>query len=526
MKSRHRLSPTRWALGTSALLLTLLLQACGGSGSASNAASGAQLANGVVTGFGSVFVDGVELEDAHATVVSENADGTLSNAALQMGQRIRVNHDGKGTASQVTVDAAVMGMVSAVVTATDVNNITYVTSFTVAGQKVSINTDATAGPLTVWAGGYDNVSTLATAGDLVEVHGSPVYDATTTSYKLLATRIQKMSAISNIKVNGKISNLNATAKTFSLNGLTVNYASATLRPTGASLADGVLVSVFGPTTALSGSTLTASNLKVNRFQDSTATVATTTQVGGQVSLYDSSAKTFEIQGIKVAMGTATLTPSTATVTNGAYVKVDGTVDSDGSITATRIQVREQSLSSDLAKVQLVGVISDFVDSTHFVVRGVPVDASSTSLDASCTGVTLANDVNVQVTATLQTGTPVVLASTLSCRSAATIVIRPIDGVVAAVNNTAKTFTLTLPNSTTTQTVQWVDSTTFVGLTSNTLNAATVRVEGYLNGTTLVARVISVSGGNGPGHMDDDAFRDPGHNGAANSAWNTYRNRRR
>ena len=34
-----------------------------------------------------------------------------------------------------------------------------------------------------------------------------------------------------------------------------------------------------------------------------------------------------------------------------------------------------SASSDLAKVKLNGVISDFADATSFVVRGIPVDAS-------------------------------------------------------------------------------------------------------------------------------------------------------
>ena len=130
---------TLYKASAASLLLVLLLQGCGGSGGSSSAAATSQVANGVVTGFGSVFVDGSEIEDANASVVTENADGSTSNSVLQMGQRIRVNHDGKGTASKVTVDAAVIGSVSAVGT----------TTLTVAGQSVSINTDSTAGPLTV-----------------------------------------------------------------------------------------------------------------------------------------------------------------------------------------------------------------------------------------------------------------------------------------------------------------------------------------------------------------------------------------
>jgi len=173
MKHRTLLKAT-----ASGLLMALLLQGCGGSGSSNIAASGStnQVANGVVTGFGSVFVDGAEIEDANASVVTENADGSFSNSVLQMGQRIRVNYDGKGTASKVTVDAAVIGSVSAI----DTTALT----LTVAGQRISINADLATGPLTVWGGGYSSISDVA-SNDLVEVHGSPVYNSTTSSYKVV-----------------------------------------------------------------------------------------------------------------------------------------------------------------------------------------------------------------------------------------------------------------------------------------------------------------------------------------------------
>ncbi len=502
---------TLYKASAASLLLVLLLQGCGGSGSSSTAAT-SQVANGVVTGFGSVFVDGSEIEDANASVVTENADGSTTNSVLQMGQRIRVNHDGKGTASKVTIDAAVIGSVSAVGT----------TTLTVAGQSVSINTDSTAGPLTVWGGGYSSISDV-TLNDLVEVHGSPVYDSTTSSYKVVATRVQKMTAISGLKINGKISNIDTTAKTFSLNGLTVAYASATLRPTGATLANDLLVTAYGPTSALSGTTLTASNLKVNRLQDSTAT-DTTAQVGGQVTLYNSSAKTFEVQGVKVAMSSSTtVSPTNATVANNAYVKVSGTVGTDGSISATNIQVREQNTSSDLAVVKLIGVISDFVNNSSFVVRGIPVDASGIDLTTSCPNVTLANDVPVQITATQQANTSVVLATEMKCRSASSTDIRPVDGVISSVDSTAKTFVLT-PTRGTAQTVQWTDNTTFVGgITAATLSPTTqkVRVEGYLNGTTLVARVVSTASAG----LDNHDFEDrDGDTNNTRPGWNNYRNR--
>jgi ABC-type Fe3+-hydroxamate transport system substrate-binding protein len=117
-------STSKWIVSAMTLCLAVVLQACSGSGSAASSGSTNQVASGVVTGFGSVFVDGVELEDANASVVTENYDGTTSNTVLQMGQRVRVAHDGKGTANKVTLDAAVIGSVSSINTATTPNTLT------------------------------------------------------------------------------------------------------------------------------------------------------------------------------------------------------------------------------------------------------------------------------------------------------------------------------------------------------------------------------------------------------------------
>lgn len=514
-----------WKVAASGLLAALLLQGCGGSGSDSasttsnssnssnNASSNAssntnnntsapatQLASGVVTGFGSVFVDGTKIEDANASVVTENADGSLRNTVLQMGQHVRVKHDGKGTASQILLDAAVIGTVGNLGSNT----------LTVAGQQVNINTDAATGPLTVWGGGYSSMADVV-ANDLVEVHGSPVYDSTRKTYTVTASRIQKITtATGRMQVAGSISNLDTSAQTFALNGLTVNYSSAALRPANTTLGNGTVVTVYAPLTAASSGaspSVNASNIKVNRLQDSSLAVSAA-QIGGQVTQYDSTANTFEVQGIQVTMTASTTTsPTSKTVRNGAYVNVRGNVGSDGSFTATNIQIRTQDTSSDLASVKLLGVVSDFVDRSSFVVRGVPVDASQATLGSSCAKTTLANDVGVQIIATQQVDTPVVLASSIQCAKVPGIVIRPLSGSVSNLDSSAKTFALNRRNGNTTQTtVRWTDTTAFVGVTADTLDAKQVRVEGYLSGTTLVARSVRVIGSGQT--MDDDAFQKP------------------
>lgn len=510
---------------TLTVLVALVLAACGGGGGSSTSSSAsssslAQSAGGTVTGFGSVYVNGVEYEDAKSYNRVENADGSYSAVALQLGQRVRVAHDSSGIASTVTVDAAVIGTVAA--GSIDTSTL----SFKVAGQSVRANTDSTAGQVTVYGGGYTAFTDIA-ATDLLEVHGSAVYDSIAKTYVVQATRIEKKAAISSVRVMGKIANLDATTKTFTINSLTVSYAAATLAPGTAVLANDQTVAVWGPSASLvaSGSTLNLAASRVRVMNSSLADTVTsgTTQLGGLVSNYSASTGSFELEGVKVTVGSATLTPTGATIGNGAYVQVSGTVGSDGSITATAIRVRQQSTTDDTASVRLTGAIESLTDQSSFVVRGVPVDAAALDVTAACPGVSLAVGTVVKVTATVQTGTDVVLATSLSCTSATTYTMRSLSGTAGTVDTTARTFVLTTASATT-QKVQWSDQTVFAGVTAATLDTVAVLVDGYLDASgTLVARKIRnplvVSG-----RQDSDAYS--GTDTGSNRSWSHYRSGRR
>jgi hypothetical protein len=498
---------------TSWSLVCLLLMSCSGGGTSLSAigSGGSGVAQGLVTGFGSVFVDGVELEDANASVVTEQFDGTLTNSVVQMGQRVRVVHDGNGNASRVTIDASVIGAVSAISGM----------QLSVAGQKVNVNNDLILGAITIWAGGY---STLADVhvGDLLEVHGSPVYDSVSQRYSINATRIQKVSDnTARVQVSGTISALDPSAKTLAINGLTINFASSSVRPAGTTLSNGIAVTAYGPLSALTGMTLLASHLKINRLQDTNMAVSAV-QLSGQVSKFNSANKTFELQGTPISLSSATLiTPVTTTIADMAYVKVIGTLNSDASVSATSVQVREQSTSSDLATIKLSGLISDWVSNANFMVRGVPVDASGIVVSDKCPGVSaLTNGLEVQVTAIQQANTPVVYATNLSCKVQNKVLIRPMVGLATNVDTSTKIFVLSTAGSSSVQSVQWSDNTTFLGLTPATLANTSVRVEGYLNANILVARTIANTNVNL--HLDDEPFRVLGtNNGLSNGAWMDY-----
>ena len=489
------------------LVLAALLQACGGGGASGagssknpSAPNASVMTNGVVTGFGSVVVDENEIEDAKASVVTENADGTFSNTVLQLGQRIKVDHDGKGTAHKVTVDATVVGAISAV-------NTTELT-VKVAGKVVSANSDISKGPLTLWAGGYNSIADVA-LNDFAQIHGSLVYDSTSKSYKVTATRIQKMAAVSSLKVSGKITDINPSAKTFKLNELTVTYVNAKVRPGGSNLANGMMVTAFAQAASLSGNNLNPEHLKINRLQDASSQDAVA-QISGQLSMYDANSKAFELHATKVVFTDKTkITPNLAAINNSAYVTVSGSVNAEGVIQASTLRVRQQSNSSDLAKVKLIGPISQFVDNTSFVVRGVPVDASFINMAKACPKITLANDLPVEITAIQQANTQVVLANRMECRSMPVLGIHTLSGTVNNVDINAKQFVMTKQGAPAgakpkEQQVLWNDKTTFMGTTPNDLKPsnATLRVEGYMEAGSLIARVVNKVGSG----LDDDKFQ--------------------
>ncbi len=285
----------------------------------------------------------------------------------------------------------------------------------------------------------------------------------------------------------------------------------------------MLVTAFALPSDLSGNRLTPDHLKINRTQDGSDKGAAT-QTGGLVSMYDASGKTFELQGAKVVFTENTkFTPSASALNNNAYVAVSGTFSAEGLLKATSIQIRQQNNSTDLAKVKLIGPISQFVDSSSFVVRGVPVDASFINLTTACPSVTLANEVPVQIDAVQQANTPVVLATKMKCIAMPTLAIQSLTGTVNSVDRSIRQFVLTkdtgsAPANPVLQKVVWNEKTTFMGLDAASLSpsARTIRVEGYMSGDSLIAKVVNTTGAG----LDDDKFQKQAQSNS--NAWNDYK----
>lgn len=429
-----------------AIMGLLILSACGGGGGSATATdsarASAQSSVGTVTGFGSVIVDGTEVDDSGATVCTEDISGSVCNAGtkLQLGQRLHVRQNANGAASTITVAAGVIGIVSSKTS----------TSLTVAGQRVTVNTDASTGPVTAF-GGTTTTGVAVTSlddianNDVVEVHGAPVYNATRQAYDVAATRIEAKSAINHVRLLGKVAGL--TSNTFTLNGVTIDTSAATIAPTGTTLADGQSVIVFVPAVngIVSPSTRGWPAKRILVLHRDVGTQGSIAALGGTVSHCNSTSActVFEVGGLTVDAGSAKTTPAGATVKDGAYVRLAGTMGADGSVVATRVQVRQTDTDDDLARIRLLGAVDsvDAVNNKLIVVRGVPVDTTGAALK-SCATTGFVKDGFVDVKAQAQAGTDVVLAREVRCGTLAEAATHRSNGH----DSDADAYTATTPRS--------------------------------------------------------------------------------
>jgi hypothetical protein len=232
-----------------ALALAGLVAACGGGGGGTTAdggIGGTGISVGAISGFGSIYVNGVEFEIEDTTeliiddmTISGSADDKQSKLALNQVVRVEgeFGDDGvSGTATSIEVDSLLEGPVTAAVNTT-------AKAFEVVGQFVfydgsTLFEDSGGGSITPDQLAVDNV---------VEVYGFP--DA---SLQIKATRVERKSPTFTpgtdvIEVWGKVSNLDTTQMIFDINNLEVHYSVATTFDNGSmsDLANNRFVEVKG-----------------------------------------------------------------------------------------------------------------------------------------------------------------------------------------------------------------------------------------------------------------------------------------
>jgi hypothetical protein len=477
----------------SAACAGVILAACGGGGGSATAPApaapapvilGTSTVSGTVTGFGSLIIDGVRIDDKNVAAGKEGPDGNVSSVELKLGQHVDVEHDGNLVATKIRVNAEVEGNVTAIDPVAK--------TLSVLGQTISINTDATLGPVTVFEAPYTKLDDVKVA-DAIEIHGLIKVDTAGKLVSLQATRIEKKGVDTTDRVNGIIFDMVASAHTFKVGNLLIDYSSATLLPAGAVLANGSEVTGAIPAgTVEKGIAVKASAIKVkDRKAESQGKQV---ELGGPVSAFDTAAKILTVNGVKVDVSAVTFEQSNKGLVDlkpGAYIVVKGVYGTDNVLKAATVAIRgiDQEKGND---VELHGTIVDFKSIADFKVRGVTIDATGAVIDtASCAGITqLGNDLQVAVKGSLS-ATGVVKITSVKCEKvtdSGIVVTR--EGKVGKIDTVAKTFSITTAKES--LTVQWSATTTFVGVEpAASLVDKYVTVEAAPSSTGLQARKVSL-----------------------------------
>ncbi|GAB3678374.1 DUF5666 domain-containing protein [Salinisphaera aquimarina] len=212
-----------------ALIAGALIVACGGGADGGSGQLAGIEGTGIVSGFGSVYVNGIEFAttDASITVDGEPA----SESRLRVGNVVRVagriDKDGNARADRIVFDRSLDGPIARIEVAPDGTGELAALGQTVRfdGNTVFVNTpagDLEKGDLIAVSGLGDDGSLRATT-----IQQGPTYVPGTTR----------------IDVEGIVRDLDGSS--FQLGTLRVNYSGATIEPGADALRNGTYVQVFG-----------------------------------------------------------------------------------------------------------------------------------------------------------------------------------------------------------------------------------------------------------------------------------------
>lgn len=336
---------------------TLALNNNGGIG-------GTGISAGRITGFGSIFVNGIEYNvDTAELIRNESAASNQQNFSI--GEYVTVegdiNPDGTtGKATRVDFSHSLQGSV----TTASSNNQT----IEILGQTVRINV------LSVFYG-FSQLSDLTT-GNMVEVSG--VQNA---QHEWVATSIRKLSDVyaSNIdlELKGTIQHVSNINPTFTVGNLTVNYAGAILQDFPNGLPEvGQYVFIKGH------QNLTNMQMFASEVRPSHKGI--TLKAGNKVTLEGvitdiTTSTLFAINGNTVITQTTTQFEegSTSDLILNALIEVDGVVDNYGDIIAQVIRVKE---STHTPITTLTNNITDINSTTKtFTLNGQMITVDTTTM---------------------------------------------------------------------------------------------------------------------------------------------------
>ena len=318
-----------------ALVLSALIVACGGGGGGSLAGGGiggTGITSGSVTGFGSVFVNGIEFDtDGASRTVDDETDisnGSDDDTVLGIGMVVTIvgtiNSDGlTGTADSIEYDNEIEGPVAAA-PVEDLDGVTKTLDIFNVTVMVDRNTTV-----------FDNTDYASLAkNDLLEVSG--YFDA---DGNLRATRVEKNGVLvlgaSEVEIKGTVSGFNGIDK-FDLGSIEVTFDAATeFEDLPGTVTDGQYVEVEGILDTATSVSASRIELEEEGFGDDVDEIS----LEGIVTDYKD-LSSFRVAGQRVNAAKATFEPSSlsAAIADGAEVEVEGAIV-DGILVAEEVEQR-------------------------------------------------------------------------------------------------------------------------------------------------------------------------------------------
>jgi hypothetical protein len=344
----------KWVLQKLLWASLLCVAACGGVGTDGTGPSSNTVNVGVATGIAdnTVTVNGVAYE-RNGAAVSDGFGKAMSADDLRLGMWLEVTGGvdettGSAVAQTIRVRPAARGVVSAV----DGGGLTV----TVLQSTVRYDSAATV------IDGVDAASAIA-EGDLVEVHGPLGADSGTVE----ASRIERLSVgvRKPVELRGRVTSLDAAARTLAVGRQTVRYdvAALTLRQ---ALANGQIVRVSSQAAPVAGQPWTVERMTSDQpLPDNLGFV-----YAEGVTTDWATGPNFTLEGVPV---NATTANGKGVVTNnGQRVAVIGSLVS-GTLNAKSVA---RSLPGQPVLFVLSSALTDYKSIADFRVRGVTIDATS------------------------------------------------------------------------------------------------------------------------------------------------------
>jgi len=308
-----------------------MLTACGGSDNNNDIVpvSSISTIEGVITGFGSIYVNGVEYETDNASI---EIDGNPSiETSLGIGDVVvlqgSINADGlTGVANRVSSVDELEGYVL------DLSNLNAgIGSINVMGQIVNITID------TVFDSNTLNSIDELSINDIVEISGFSDGNG-----NILATRVETQQSADNVELKGVISNLDIDALVFTIGTLTIDFSSAFEVP--AILNNGLLVEVKTQTvltgSLVDGFVLIASQVEIE--DDGGFEFDEGVEIERQGLVSDVTDTTFLFNGELIQIASLKVDDDFASLENGMLITAEGFIDANGVFIIEKIENIELS----------------------------------------------------------------------------------------------------------------------------------------------------------------------------------------